>query len=134
MEYIRLKDLVDKEFTVEEVTGWKWKKWDADNKKMLVASEYQEGYAKKYQVKTDKGMLDIGTGQMGSLLEASFDYRIGGSQFNGETFQVKSNGKSGMEIRYFFNKVRPEENPGSERKVKESTYDPEPLPLEDVPY
>ena len=105
--YVRLNALVDDQFTVVKAWGYTWKKWDANENKMLMSEEWQEGYAKKYQLDTDKGTLDLGTGQLSSLLEAV--YKDGKADIIGRTFKVKSNGKQGMDIRYFFNAVRDEQ-------------------------
>lgn len=100
-KYTKLSALVDDTFTVEASLGYKFKKWDTTENKMLSSDSWQEGYQKKYTVETDKGVLDLGTGQMGSLLEAVFVN--GEAHLIGTTYEVKSNGKTGMEIRYFFN-------------------------------
>lgn len=100
-EYIKLKDLIGKEFTVTAVSGYKWKKWDPVQNKMLVSDSYEAGYRKLYQVTTDKGVVDMGSGQLGNLLEAVFFQ--GSADLINKTFDVKSNGKEGMDIRYFFN-------------------------------
>lgn len=101
--YVKLKDLVGSTFEVLEVPSYTYKKWDDSEKKMLVSDLYVEGYRKLYQVKTNKGRLDMGTGQLGNLLEAVF-YQ-GKADLIGKTFEVKSNGKDGMDIRYFFNVI-----------------------------
>ena len=123
-DFAKLSDLVGDRFKVEKVWGYKWKKWDNDAKKMLVSDTWTEGYRKVYDVDTDKGKLDLGTGQIGSLLEAVF-YN-GAADLNGATFEVKSNGKTGMDIRYYFNVVKKEE-------VKE-TKEVEDVTEEDLPF
>lgn len=104
MDYTKLSNLVGDKFTIEKVWGYKWKKWDNDNKKMLVSERYEQGYRKMYEVDTDKGKMDLGSGQLGTLLETVF--KDGVADLNGKTFEVKSNGKTGMDVRYFFNQVR----------------------------
>ena len=106
MEYTKLSDLVDSQFTVKEVGEYQFKKWDTENKKMLVSDSFEKGYRKVYPVTTDKGKMDLGSGQLGNLLEAVF-YQ-GKSNLIGQAFGVKSNGKTGMDIRYFFNPVESE--------------------------
>lgn len=103
-DFVKLSSLVGSQFTVHGVEGYSWKKWDDVSKKMMVADRYQEGYRKVYGVETDKGKLDLGSGQIGSLLEAVF--KAGVADLNGKTFSVKSNGKSGMDIRYYFDEMR----------------------------
>lgn len=99
--FARLKDLVGKTFTVHNVPGYKYKYWSAADGRMIVRDTYEEGFSKKYQVETDHGTLDLGSGQLGNLLEAVF-YQ-GNASLIGRTFEVKSNGKEGKDIRYFFN-------------------------------
>lgn len=98
--YTKLSALVGSTFTVNQVAEFTFKKWDQTQSKMLVSPSWQEGYRKLYPVTTDKGLMDLGSGQLGSLLEAVF---YGGkADLIGNTFKVKSNGKSGMDIRYYF--------------------------------
>lgn len=106
-KFVKLSELVNSTMTITKVWPPKWKVWDQLNKKMLVSEIPEKGYRKLYGVETDKGKLDLGSGQIGSLLEAVFD--DGRADLNGVTFKVKSNGKQGMEIRYFFDAVGEEE-------------------------
>lgn len=108
--YTKLSDLVGKEFTVTKAWGFTWKKWDNDAKRMLTAEKYEPDFKKIYGLETDKGHLDLGSGQLSSLLEAV--YKNGAADINGRTFSVKSNGKTGMDIRYFFNAARQEQADG----------------------
>ena len=110
-EYTKLSNLVGEEITIQSVSGMTYKKWDNDNKKMLMSPIYMDGYRKLYQVVTDKGQLDLGSGQLGSLLEAVFSG--GKSDLINKTFHVKSNGKQGLDIRYFFNEVSPPQTDSS---------------------
>lgn len=102
--YTKLANLVNDEFTVEKAGGYTFKKWDDTTKRMLISETYEEGYRKMYTIDTDKGRLDLGSGQLSALLEAV--YTKGEASLNGRTFKVKSNGKTGMDIRYYFNPVR----------------------------
>lgn len=110
-QFTKLSNLIDQEITIEKVEGYKFKKWDAQNNKMLVSDNYEKDYRKLWQVVTDKGQLDLGDGQMGNLLVGVM--HAGQSNIIGATFHVKSNGKSGMDIRYFLNpvKIAPQEDP-----------------------
>ena len=121
-DFTKLSNLVDDTFKVEKVWGYKWKKWDNEASKMLVSETWQEGFSKKYDVDTDKGKLDLGSGQLGSLLEAVFYQGV--ADLNGKTFAVKSNGKTGMDIRYYFNVVKAEvEERGDDSAKEESKVD-----------
>lgn len=105
-KYVKLKDLIDDEFTVEKVWGYNWQMWDQAEGRMIRSDEYKKGFQKKYQVDTDKGKLDLSQSQIGSMLAGVLDPKAGGAQIEGATFTVKSNGKSGMDIRYFINPAR----------------------------
>ncbi len=102
MSWTKLSDLVNQEITITSVGRFSFKKWE--NGQMLTSPNYQQGYRKVYQVETDKGTLDISANNIGQMLESvSFE---GSSDITGKTFSIKSNGKTGMEIRYFINPVR----------------------------
>jgi hypothetical protein len=117
-KYTKLSELVGKTFTIEKAWGYSWKKYDPESKRMLLAEKYEEGFRKVYSLDTDQGKLDVGSGQLSSLLEAV--YSKGTADINGKTFEVKSNGKTGMDIRYFFNVVRQTYQPQvNETKVNE---------------
>ncbi len=111
-EFIKLSSLVDGEFTVEKVFFPKYKMWDNEAKKMLVSDRWEKGYRKIYGVESDKGILDLSQGQIGSLLESVS--KGGESTIIGRTFKVKSNGKSGMDIRYYLNPVAEEKTQGGD--------------------
>jgi len=103
-DYTKLSSLVNGTFTITKFNGYKWKMWDNVEKKMLISDTWQKDYRKVYQVETDRGLLDLSASQTGVLLETVV--RNGIADLNGRTFQVKSNGKSGMDIRYFFNAIQ----------------------------
>ena len=115
IEYTKLSALVDKDFTITKAGGYQFKKWDNEARRMLTEEKWTEGYRKMYTIDTDKGRMDLGAGQLGNLLEGV--YKNGVADINGVTFHVKSNGKSGMDIRYFFNVVR-------DKPVIKDTYPP----------
>lgn len=110
VNYTKLSNLVGDEFTVEKAGGFSWKRWNQEAKRMEVSEQYQEGFRKLYTIDTDKGRMDLGAGQLGNLLEIA--YSKGVADINGKTFTVKSNGKSGMDIRYFFNIKREAQGEG----------------------
>lgn len=104
-KYTKLSELIGSEFTVQGYLGYRWKAWDNNLKKMQVSEEYVQGYKKTHQFETDKGLLDLGPGQVGSLLEGILT-RDGRAEPLKRTFSVKSNGKTGMDIRYYINPVK----------------------------
>lgn len=102
--FTKLSALVGDEFTVERVWGFKWKLWDVSSNKMLVSDNWEKGYQKRWDVDTDKGKLDISSSQLGNMLEGVC--HAGSADIIGCTFSVKSNGKTGKEIRYYLNPQR----------------------------
>lgn len=132
--YTKLSALVDDTFKVEKVFGYKFKMWDNEQRKMLISDTWVKGYQKKYTLETDKGVLDLSAGQMGNLLEAITS--DGRADINGRTFLVKSNGKSGMDIRYYINATK--DAPEAPVKATEDEYDPyaeqSSIPLSDIPF
>lgn len=103
-KYTKLSALVNDTFMVEKVWGYTFKMWDNIESKMLTSDTWQTGYRKLHQVDTDKGKLDLSSSQMGSLLEGVM--KDGIANINGKTFEVKSNGKTGKEIRYWLNPAK----------------------------
>lgn len=108
--YTKLSALIGDEFTITQAGGYTFKRWNPDAKRMETSEQYQDGFRKMYTIDTDKGRMDLGAGQLGNLLEIA--YSKGVADINGKTFSVKSNGKSGMDIRYFFNLKRTERADG----------------------
>lgn len=103
-KFVKMSELVGSQFTVDSVGKFAYKKWDNDEKKMLLSETWQLGYQKVYPVNTDRGTVDMSATKMGEMLESVS--RDGQSTIVGRTFNVKSNGKTGMEIRYFLNPER----------------------------
>lgn len=104
--YIKLSELVGDKFTISKVWGYKWKKWDDNEKKMLVSDTYEEGHSKRYNLETDRGELEVSSSQLSQMLEGVV--QDGVANVNNRTFTVKSNGKTGQEIRYWINATKSE--------------------------
>jgi len=105
-DYNKLSNLIDQEITINSVGASTFKMWDAENKKMLTSETWQNGFRKVYQVDTNQGLLDISAHQIGQMLESVSVN--GSSDIRGAIFKVKSNGKTGLEIRYYINPVNPD--------------------------
>lgn len=135
-KFVKMSELVDKDFTVEKVWGYKWKKWDNVAKTMLTSDTYVPEHSKKYDVDTDKGKLDVSATQFGSMLEGVS--RNGEANIVGKTFHVKSNGKSGMEIRYYINPVRTESGydkaKATANNLREEEPEMEKIDLDSIPF
>ena len=113
-KYIKMSDLVNQDFTVVTVRPFKWVAWDNEAKKFKTEDNWFQGASKKYPVETDKGVVDMSATNVGNMLEGVM--YAGQSDITNVTFHVKSNGKTGMEIRYYINPVRHE-------KPAQSGYD-----------
>lgn len=135
-EYIKLSGLVDSQFTINKVFGYRYKMWDNEQRKMLISETWMKDYRKMYTLDTDKGTLDLSASQMGNLLESIT--KDGRADINGRSFSVKSNGKSGMDIRYYLNAVK--DAPVAPKAPQNEGFDPlsqapdEPINLEDIPF
>lgn len=84
-------------------------KMDNENRKMLTEKAWrqgmkEEGFQQKFTFETDKGTLDLSASQVGALCSKVLNQN-GEAIIKGKTFKVVTNGKTGMEIRYFFNLV-----------------------------
>lgn len=133
-KYVKLSDLIDNTINIQKVHGFKYKKWNTEERRMEVSDDWAEGYQKKWQVDTDKGTLDLGSGQMGTLLEAVCEF--GESSLIDKTFQIKSNGKTGLEIRYFFNHIPEWKLSGNAQSGDgvEQDVEPDEVDLSEIPF
>lgn len=102
-ENFKLKNIQG--FTVNKVFGYKWKMWIDAEKRFVIEDRWFEGGKKRYNlgvtVNGVQGYLEVSQHQFASMLEAYS--REGQSNIIGESFTVKTNGKEGMEIRYYIN-------------------------------
>lgn len=101
--YTSLKQLSSEEaeFTVSKVYSYQWKRWNPEIKRMEISEKWEKGFRKIYGVVTDKGTLDLSANQIANMFESVS--KNGEANIISRTFKVKSNGKEGMEIRYFIN-------------------------------
>jgi hypothetical protein len=145
-KFVKLSDLVNERFTIVKVGKFTYKKWDNENRKMLVSDNWVQGYNKVYQVETDKGLVDMSSSKVGEMLESVS--KFGESSIVGRVFNVKSNGKTGMDIRYFINPERTDTSGSGyqkametaqaikERVAKEEDEDDQfaPIDMSDIPF
>ena len=127
-DYTKLSNLVDDTFTVNKVFGYKFKMWDNVARTMRISDTWVDGHRKMYTLDTDKGTLDLSASQMGNILEAVTN--DGRADVNGRTFSVKSNGKSGMDIRYFLSATK--ESPSKPADYNADTTSSETFDLSDI--
>lgn len=136
-KFTKLSELVDKDFTVEKVWGYSYKMWDNVARQMLKSDTWVEGHRKVYDVDTDKGKMDVSATQFGNMLEGVS--KDGQANVVGRTFHVKSNGKTGMEIRYYINPVRNAAREAREDKIRETASEvmgeyENKVNLDDIPF
>lgn len=121
--FVKLSGLVGDEFTIKQVGNYKWKKWLPEESKMRSEDDWFEGAQKKYAVETDKGLLDLSEGQLGAIMVKCS--HSGRADVNSVTVAVKSNGKSGIDIRYYLNPMKRQKAPeeSQERGENPEEYD-----------
>ncbi len=97
--YIYLKNTPH--FTIKSFKSKTWKKWDAENKKMLSSETWQKDYRPMYQfVVENDDVLEISKDQLGQCLIAAFEAQ---KPLAGLTFEAKDNGKQGLDKRWWIN-------------------------------
>lgn len=134
--YVKLSELVDATFTPEKVWGYQYQVWNNTEKSMKRFQQWNEakqycvdngiatGPRKTYGLETDKGKLTLSANQLASCLEAVV--KDGVANLVGRTIQVKSNGQSGKDIRYFFNAMpeeQQEETPTDDEVDNQNIFD-----------
>lgn len=112
------------EFTILKPVKSYWFKWDAANKKALKSEKWEAGYTQKFDIDTDMGIISFSRDQLQQMFFAA---RKGlTSDINHKRFGVKTNGKQGIEVRYFLNLIPQEEEIQVDNQVDNS------IPLEDL--
>ncbi len=104
----QFKKLADVQvFTVEKIYGFQYQKWDGE--KMIKQDKWEEGFRKTYDVECTDFKLTLSSAQVGNMLEAAM--QGGKSDIVGKSFNVKTNGQTGKEIRYYINLNRTAQPP-----------------------
>lgn len=102
-QYVKLSDLVGQTITINSIAPPTYKMWDQGAKKMVVSQTPAKGFRKIYQVETDRGKVDMSASQIGQILEGHLQNGI--ADINGAVVEIRSNGQTGIDIRYFLNPV-----------------------------
>lgn len=128
--FAKLKDLDT--FRVNKYNGFSFKMWDNENKKMLTSKTWFDGYRKMHSLSIESGgaednTLEVSDDQIGQMLRGVM--QNGMANILGREFRVKTNGKTGMEIRYFINPVFNRSEPQNE-PVNNDIRMNDPLPQE----
>jgi hypothetical protein len=118
----KLKDVTA--FTVNKVFGFKWELWVEAERRYVRENNWFQGASKKYNLGVSvngvQGYLTVSNTQYANMLEAYSNE--GKSDIIGRDFSVKTNGKEGMEIRYYI-------NPNYPKQVEQTPiYDNTPTP------
>ena len=101
-------------FTIKMYKGKTWKKWDAENKKMLSSETYQKDYRPMYSFVLDNSdVLELSKDQVGQMLVCALE---AGKALAGMKFEAKDNGKQGLDKRWFINvaKAQYPDNPSGQ--------------------
>lgn len=94
-----------KSFTIEKIVKAYFERWNETEGKYEKSETWQEGFTPKWLIETPEFMLPLSKDQVSQALMASFKLD-GTSNIIGKSYQVKTNGKTGKEIRYFLNEMR----------------------------
>jgi hypothetical protein len=130
-KYVKKQDLVGVAFTIEKVWPAQYTVWDNVARTMLKSDVPKKGHSKNYNVVTNKGTVGVSAYMLGNFFEAV--QKDGNSTIIGATFNLKSNGKEGKEVRYFIDVVEvetPAETPGPPPLPEEE----ETLNADDIPF
>ncbi len=102
----QFKKLADiKSFTIQAIVKSYFERWNETEGKYEKSETWAEGFSPKWLIETPEFMLPLSKDQVSQALMASFKLD-GTSNIIGKSYQVKTNGKTGKEIRYFLNEMR----------------------------
>jgi len=114
MEYIKLKEV--QAFRISKFASKKYQKWDDEQKKYINSDTPMAGLSPVYtfevsvissqqfgpEVSGQPRMLQLSSNQFSQCLLSAFDL---GKPYTEIDFQVKTNGQTGKEIRYWINPI-----------------------------
>ena len=101
-KYTKLKDEIDKPFTVTKVWGFKWQKWIEEDRKFEKNDAWFEGAQKSYDVVTNKGQMSMSNRQYTDMLMCTESQ--GQASVLDRTFLVKAKTvkrDDGKEVNYY---------------------------------
>jgi predicted Zn-dependent protease len=134
-KYIKKQDLVGVAFTIKKVWPAQWTMWDNVARTMSKSDVPKKDHSKTYNVVTSEGTVGISAHMLGNFLEAV--QSNGQSSIIGATFRLATNGKTGMEVRYFINVVddvedRNDDSAKSETRLDDDTE--QEINLDSIPF
>lgn len=102
MNFVYLKNTPS--FQVKSYKGKNWVFWNATEKKMLKSDTWVKDYKAQYQFELQNGdILSLSKDQTGQLLVNALEV---GKPLSGLSFEAKTNGKTGLDTRWFINLVK----------------------------
>ena len=126
-QWIKLADT--KQFTVVKLVKKQYQRWNNDTKQYERSEEPQKGFSPTYMFEMEEGMMSLSQSQVGQMLVGVM--RDGIADINKRTFEVQTNHKTGIEIRYFINPTMAKEAPVTAFPREIATQQPE-VPLPDA--
>lgn len=93
-----------KSFTIEKIVKVYFERWNEQEGKYEKSDVYQQGFSQKYLIETFDSLLPLSKDQLQQCLIACLNLD-GTANIIGKSFSVKTNGKTGKEIRYWINKM-----------------------------
>lgn len=102
-KYVNTKDLVGEVFSIDSVAQKNWRFWNPAQEKFEYSQVPKKGHAPFWRVETNKGTWSASAAQYSQVLLAAESE--GMSDVLDKKFHCQSNGKDGIDVRYFFDHV-----------------------------
>lgn len=101
-------------FTIKSYKGKNFVFWNATEKKMLKSETWIKDYKAQYQFELDNGdILSLSKDQTGQMMVNALEV---GKPLAGLSFEAKTNGKTGLDTRWFINLSKASPSPISSPK------------------
>ena len=102
IQFVYLKNTP--QFTIKSYKGKSWTFWNATEKKMLKSETYVKDYKAQYQFELVTGdIISLSKDQVGQMLVCALE---AGKPLSGLSFEAKTNGKTGLDTRWFINPLK----------------------------
>ncbi len=116
-------------FKIISIVKSYFERWNEAEKKYEKSDAWQEGFSPKWLIDCGEYYLPLSKDQVSQCLMSSF--RGGQSDIIGKSYSVKSNGKTGKEIRYWINQLR-EQHTEQEQPKMDTTIEKEEMTQEQI--
>lgn len=97
-KFVKLADL--QSFKVVKFVKMYWQMYDTASNTFKKEDTYFEGAKSSYLFEMEEGMLNLSSSQLGQMLVSLFESKM---PIERQIFNVKTNGQTGKEIRYYIN-------------------------------